>query len=151
MIRHRSVVALGALSLAATLLAGCSAVTEGIASGVGDALNPEQSVAEACLAISRPLISVAAEMQSLEQTAQEDPASVGPVFEQASADLTAVSAELENPEVREALDTAIAALDELTVQYSAVLADPENADFVAFEAALNGMESDFAAIDTVCG
>lgn len=149
--QHRSRLALvaGSAALSIALLAGCSSP----ASTDDAAVEPtptEQSVADACNALARPLISFGADMQKLETASTEDPQSVVDGFAEAAVELRTASESLSNTEVQSTLDTAIEALDELTVSLQSIIDDPENADFITFEASIERVEADFAAIDTIC-
>lgn len=89
-------------------------------------------------------------MQAVAATAAADPGSLIPVYEEASATITATAEGLGNEEVTSALVAAAKALDTLTIAYAEYIADPENADLVAFDDALDGIDADFSAIDALC-
>lgn len=152
-------------ALLALALAGCSPATPAAedaeptttASPTPEETAPEpeaeadaQTVAEACAAIDEGMTALAARLESTFTDPNITPEQIGDVFGTVQTELDGIAQPIENAEVRGALDGAIGALDAVVETYGDVLADPENADFAAFEEAITNIGVDFAAIDTVC-
>lgn len=149
--QNRSRIALitSSAALSIAMLAGCSSAAS--TDDTAPELQAEtQTVAEACAALEAPLLQIGNDITEANTIALEDPAALVPAFEQATADMVAVSADIDNREVAEVFDSAIAALVAVTEQYSIVLEDPLHAESEEFTTAFEGLMSTFSAIDTVC-
>jgi uncharacterized lipoprotein YmbA len=161
--RHRSALALSAVSIAALLLTGCAGNNP--ADSTADTPLPDsssapesesesgssdQSVADACNELQSTLSESATALQDGMSEFANDPQLAVDSLTEFAGEFGAVRDSLGNAEVKAQADKAGAALDEMIVALESGVADPAAFDLTAFTETATNVQTELAAIGEVC-
>lgn len=140
----RLLTAIAAVAVTATLLSGCSTISE-IAKG--------QTKIQACAAIDANLLSITAQMKSLAPDAQSDPAGTAKKLDSIASKFAKTASKVKNPTVKKATVKASDSLTTFSKDLDGIVANPANATgdaLTKFQTDISTLQTNFTKIDTIC-
>jgi hypothetical protein len=133
--------AIAALAVSATLLTGCSAISQ-IAQG--------QTKVQACVTIDANLTAVGKKLSSMSTELQADPKGAAKQIATLASKFATASSKIKNPQVKKASVTAAHTLTTFSKDITAIAANPTADAATALTADTTKLQTAFTKIDTVC-